>query len=392
MRPQIKLLALISTLLTLGSAGYAATLAGTVKGADGAPFEGAFVQAQNTKTRMTFSVLTDKLGHFHVEKLPAGEYQVQARTTGFRSEPRRGVNLAADQDATLDFALQKAPIRWNELSILQAKKLWPAAKAKDKIFADCFICHGFQTRMASVTRDLEGWQDRVRYMQDSMHFSLSWRFTDQDAAEVASYLNSLFGPEPVVPRSPADLPGYKDTVRPFSSDAMNIVYVEYEMPGPSRMPFSAAPDNKGYIWIPNFGAANKISRLDSRTGEMMDFPVPNAGTAAIHSAVPAPDGSVWLTEQGSNKLGRWDPVTQKITEYQDKYLPGKEGAEEGGSRHTVRIDRSGNVWSSGYPLARFDPETKKFTDFPEAPHTYSVTFDKDYNVWLQIPGKGKSSK
>ena len=33
------------------------------------------------------------------------------------------------------------------------------------------------------------------------------------------------------------------------------------------------------------------------------------GTAAVHSAVPAADGSVWLTEQGSNKLGRWDPVT-----------------------------------------------------------------------------------
>jgi streptogramin lyase len=36
-----------------------------------------------------------------------------------------------------------------------------------------------------------------------------------------------------------------------------------------------------------------------------------------HSAVPAAGGSVWLTEQGSNKLGRWDPITREITEYQD---------------------------------------------------------------------------
>ena len=149
--------------------------------------------------------------------------------------------------------------------------------------------------------------------------------TDQDASDIASYLTSLFGPDSVLPKSPADMPGYKDTVRPFSSDALNIVYVEYDMPGPNRMPFSAAPDKDGYLWIPNFGVANKITRLDPKTGEMQDFSVPNVGTAAIHSAVPARMGSVWLAEQASNKLGRWDPTTQKITEYQDAYLPGKEG-------------------------------------------------------------------
>src|SRR5580704_348765 len=101
------------------------------------------------------------------------------------------------------------------------------------------------------------------------------------------------------------------------------------MPGPNRMPFSAAPDKNGYVWIPNFAVANKITRLDPKTGEMQDYPVPNIGTAAVHSAVPASDGSVWLAEQGSDKFGRWDPNTQKITEFQD------------------RLDPSGNVWASG---------------------------------------------
>src|SRR5229473_5622244 len=126
MRSQTKLLALISATLLLGSVCYGATLAGTVKGPDGTPFEGAFVQAQNTKTRMTFTVLSDKQGRYRAEKLPAGEYRLQARASGFRSEARTGVNLAADQDTSFDFALQKAAVRWNELSIYQAKKLWPA--------------------------------------------------------------------------------------------------------------------------------------------------------------------------------------------------------------------------------------------------------------------------
>ena len=62
------------------------------------------------------------------------------------------------------------------------------------------------------------------------------------------------------------------------------MYVEDDMPGPSRMPFSAAPAKDGSVWIPNFGIGNKITRLDPKTGEMQDFPVPNVGTAAVHSA------------------------------------------------------------------------------------------------------------
>jgi virginiamycin B lyase len=246
--------------------------------------------------------------------------------------------------------------------------------------------------MASVRRDLEGWQDRVQFMRDSMHFSLSYRITDQDAAEVSAYLNKLYGEDSAFPKFPTELPAYKETVRPFFSEAMNIAYVEYDMPGPSRMPFSAAPAKDGSVWIPNFGIGNKITRLNPKTAEMQDFPVPNEGTAAVHSAIAAPDGSVWLTEQASNKLGRWDPATQKITEYQDAYAAGLEGREDGGSRHTVRIDAKGMVWSTGYPLTRFDPETKKFNDFPDANHTYSLDFDKDQNVWFTNPGTGQIGK
>jgi virginiamycin B lyase len=224
-----------------------------------------------------------------------------------------------------------------------------------------------------------------------MHFSL-YDVTDQQADDIASYLTSLFGPESVLPKSPADMPAYKDTVRRFSTDALNIVYVEYDMPGPSRMPFSAAPDKDGYLWIPNFGVANKITRLDPNTGAMQDYSVPNVGTAAVHSAVPGPDGSVWLTEQASNKLGRWDPVTREITEYQDQYLPGKEGIAAGGSKHTARLDPSGRVWASGSPLTMFDPETRKFTRFDEVGGTYDVKPDKNGDVWFTSPRKNKIGK
>jgi virginiamycin B lyase len=369
----------------LAISGNCATITGTVQGAEGTPFQGAFVEARNAKTRITVIVLSGTDGRYEIENLPAGEYRLQIRAVGYRAEPRDAVTLAATQKASYNFQLKNDTVRWTDVSLYQAKQLWPASPAKDQFFKTCSTCHGFQTRIAPFTRDVEGWRDRIEYMRHAMHFSLA-SFTDQQAAEMSSYFASLYGPEPVLPKSPADMPGYKDTLRPISSEALNIVYVEYPMPGPDRMPFSAAPAKDGFVWIPNFGSANKISRLDPKTGVMQDFTVPHVGTAAIHSAVPGPDGSVWLIESGANILGQWDPRTQKITEFQDYYLPGKEGTGEGGSKHTTRVAPDGSVWSSGAPLTKFDPETRKFTRFEDVIFTYDVKPDKNGDVWFTTFG------
>jgi virginiamycin B lyase len=394
MRPLIKIVAftVLTIFITFGC--FGATITGTVKGADGPPFQGAFVEAQNTKTKITVIVLSDSQGHYKVPDLVPGDYRVFIKALGYRADPRTGVTLTADQNLLLDFALQKGVVRWNEISQYQGTQLFPAGKGKDLLFQHCNICHQFQSRMASVGRDLDGWKDRVAFMREAMHFSifLGPNFSDQEADILANYLDSLFGPDSVLPKSPADMPAYAKTVRPFSSDAMNIVYVEYDMPAPSRMPFSAAPDKDGYLWIPDFGLANKITRLDPKTGEMKDFPIPFAGTGGVHSAVPAADGSVWLAEQGSNRIGKWDPATQKITEYQDAYVAGKEGIEDGGSKHTVRIDPGGRVWTSGVPLTRFDPETGKFGRFIEGEYAYDVKPDKNGDAWFTSPLVNKIGK
>ena len=91
MRSQSKFVAILGLALYLAASCYGATVSGTVKGPDGAPVEGAFVQAQNTKTKISFFVLSDHQGHYRVEKLPAGEYRVQVKATGLRADPKSGV-------------------------------------------------------------------------------------------------------------------------------------------------------------------------------------------------------------------------------------------------------------------------------------------------------------
>jgi len=358
--------------LFAASVADAATITGTVTGPEGAPFRAAFVQARHAGLKMTVSVLSDNQGKYVVENLPAGEYRLQIRAIGYKAEAQSGVKLAADQRATFDFALQKTMVRWTDLSIYQGLELLPEARGKRVLVENCLGCHGFQSKMAATVRDEEGWRSRVEFMREAMRASLADRrgFSDQQADDVVFYLNHVFGENSVLPKSPADLPNYKDTVVEFSDEALKIVYVDYEMLGPTRFPWTAHPDKDGIFFTPEYGQANKFNRFNPATGEMKEFPVPNLGPALIHSAVPAPDGSVWLAEAGSRKLGRWDPVTQKVTEYQDDWR-----------KHTIRVHPDGSIWSTG-GLTRFDPKTEKFTHITDVPSAYGIALDKAGTVWF----------
>ncbi len=385
MRATTRLMLGVGSVIAAMSGADAATITGTVTGPDGKPFRGAFVQARNLKTKITVSVLSDNAGKYRVENLTPGEYRLQMRAIGFKADPKSGITLAADQDLTQDLALAQGMVRWSDISMHQGKKLLPDARGKEELFTHCMACHGFESRMAAVVRDEDGWRDRVNYMKDAMGYFImrpAFGFNEQKAENVVSYINQMFGENSKLPKSPADLPQYQSEVRPISDEGLKIVYVEYDTPGPNRMPWSAHPDKDGTFWVPYYGRANKIANLNPVTGEMKEYPVPNMGTAAIHSAVPHPDGSVWLTEQGSNKLGRWDPRTKEITEYQDTV-----------GKHTVRIDpKTGMVWSTG-ALSVFDPKTEKFTHIPEVPTCYGIALDQEGNVWFtELTPSGKVGK
>src|SRR5579862_874321 len=76
-------------------------ISGTVKATDGAPFKGAFVRAQNRKSKINFIVLSDKQGKYRLDDLAPGDYDVRASTVDFKTDPRR-VSLTADQPAVVD--------------------------------------------------------------------------------------------------------------------------------------------------------------------------------------------------------------------------------------------------------------------------------------------------
>lgn len=164
----------------------------------------------------------------------------------------------------------------------------------------------------------------------------------------------------------------------------------------------------GTIWLCSL-EANQIIRLDPKTKKWDVWDVPS-GVQAGKSANPygmaiAGDGKVWFVENAMNKLGRIDPKTGKFDEYNipvkeavarkmgmdshgdiwvGLHLPGKlmkvdqktiemtifDPPTANAGVYSVQGDpKSSLLWMSEQQadqIARFDPATKKFTEFPLA--------------------------
>jgi virginiamycin B lyase len=395
--------------LLFSSLGYGAssgTISGTVKGPDGSPFKGAFVRAQNKKSKVTVSVLSDKQGGYRIQNLTAGKYEVRATAVGYKSDSRSEVTVDGAQAVSLDFAMQKGVVRWSDLSIHQGEVLLPDDPGKTILFTRCMSCHGLQTKIAGTRRDEDGWRNAVALMQDRVGGVGDPRISDQVAAKIVPYFNRVFGVDSEFSRSPTELPGYANAMHgEFSDEAMKVIYVDYDLPGPGRIPWDSNPtDKKGNVWLAFAWTANRIANLNPETGNIQEWSVPPAPASRprralhVHSVIEAPDGTVWFVENTQCKLSKFDPETQKFTDYEPPSCKqqgsGAEALGVGGltlqGAGSVRMDHLGNLWANGGNLWRFDPKTEKFTEFPEGGHAYSLELDKkEGNVWFAQLEEGK---
>src|SRR5580692_96585 len=204
-----KIAVMASALCFISSIAFGATITGKVTGPDGAPFRAAFVQARNAKTRSTVIVLSASDGTYRLENLPAGDYQVGARAVGYRSDPKSGIVLSANQNATFDWTMQKQMVHWDEIPIIQGIDLFPDGPGKEKFSRCGSSCHGFE-QFINVRRDENGWRETIK---DQMSTRIGGGVVygtiknDQDVNELAAYASKIFGTGPgALPESPADLP------------------------------------------------------------------------------------------------------------------------------------------------------------------------------------------
>jgi virginiamycin B lyase len=136
---------------------------------------------------------------------------------------------------------------------------------------------------------------------------------------------------------------------------LSVQIREYEVPTPKSRPHDPALAPDGSLWYTG-QAANKLGRLDPKTGQFKEYPLKTAGSGP-HGLVADKAGNIWFTAIAGGYIGELNPTTGAIREYRPT-----DGSEI--DPHTPVFDHNGILWFTNEEtnyLGRLDPKTGKMT-------------------------------
>ncbi len=147
---------------------------------------------------------------------------------------------------------------------------------------------------------------------------------------------------------------------------------DWPVPTPSfaRDP-APAPDGSIYITVMQ---GNRIARFDPASQRFTEWDLPPG--ARPHGLLVDEAGIVWYTGNGNGTIGRLDPKSGKVTEYR---VPG------GGDPHTIVIDAAGKLWftvQNGQRVGRLDRASGRIDEFPMSGNPYGLAIDLQGIVWV----------
>ena len=146
-----------------------------------------------------------------------------------------------------------------------------------------------------------------------------------------------------------------------------------------------AVDARGNVWVGEM-QANRLARLDSRTGVVTTWEPPNGKYGIMNTTIDA-QGNAWFVEQGANYIGRFDPVQQAFRIFPLSSMDGRPMGPQ-----ALQFDAAGKLWFTaavGGRIGQLDPTTSAIRTWPvPAPAAgirsspFSLTVTPDQQIWF----------
>lgn len=152
-----------------------------------------------------------------------------------------------------------------------------------------------------------------------------------------------------------------------AAGTLNVEIKEYEVPTPKSRPHDPALAPDGSLWYTGQGV-NRLGRLDPKTGGFKEYPLKTAASGP-HGLVADKDGNIWFTAISGGYVGKLDPKSGEITEYRPS-----DGTKI--DPHTPVFDHNGVLWFTNEDtnfIGRLDPNTGKMT-LTQVPTPHAVPY------------------
>ena len=166
----------------------------------------------------------------------------------------------------------------------------PDGSAKTTVQENCTICHNLRN-VVNSNKSAEDWDNTVNMMK-----AAGAPISDEQASQIKAYLTASF-PEKPRPK-PAAING-----------PVQVKFQQWSLPVPGERPHDplAMPDGSLW-WSGQF--ANRLGRLDPKTGEMKEYPIPIKG--GPHGLINDPDGNIWYAGNWGGHIGKLDRKSTRL--------------------------------------------------------------------------------
>lgn len=397
----------VGAAVSSGRAQPSAAIAGRVTSMQEGPMEGVLVSARRADSTITVTVVSDAQGRyrFPVDRLQPATYALRIRAVGYDLEAPRNVEVNGSGTTTVDLRLTATGDLASQLSNSEWLASFPGTDTDKASIRACAHCHTLE-RVARSRYDVDAMAKVIERMSTYPQLSFPFKVQKLVAARIGG------GEDPLERRqagwqrqarylSTVNLSqgnhwsyAFKTHPRP-TGRATRVIYTEYDLPQRTRQPHDVIVDSHGLAWYASFGE-QILGRLDPRTGTVTEFDVP-----LLKPKMPTgilgvrfdEDENVWLGMQFQGGVGRFDRKTES---FQTWSLPPELNGDHvqinqiSADHHKV----DGKVWlqdAGTYTVLRLDPASGKFEVFEPfmipRPNIYDVISDAQNNVYFTVFGR-----
>jgi streptogramin lyase len=380
-----------------------AALKGEVSSAAEGKMEGVLVSAQRGGSPITISVVSDEQGRYQFprKKLGAGDYALRIRAIGYDPEKPLAVKVRDDKPARLNIRLKSTGDLAAQLTNAEWMSSVPGTPQEKRALLNCVACHTLERIMRSSYSSDDFMNTVLPRMQGYVNQSvpgapqlrkgerLMEERGDQRVQiykELGAYLASIN----LHSRKTWDYE-LRTFPRP-SGAATRAIYTEYDLPRKLIQPHDVVLDTQGRIWYSSFGE-QKIGRVDPVSGAVKEYDVaiskPEFPTGILALRNDR-DGKLWIGNMYQASIARFDPVAETFK----FFTPAEEDNLASTQLNQVAAMNSGvdgKVWAQNSGFAgvhRFDLATGKvetwapFRESKEPHNIYDVISDSKNNAFF----------
>ena len=370
--------------------------------------EGVLVSAKREGSNKTITVVSDAKGQyaFPASRLEPGKYTVTIRAVGYELPAPTTPEVSSSGNATADLKLVKTKNLAAQLSNGEWLHSAPGTAQQKRPLLSCVGCHTLDKIMMSK-HDAEGFVQTIKrmgtYANQSTFIRPQKRLTGRDTDLVGEDREKLQRAQAeyfATLNQSAKGTGWTYEFKPFARPkgrATRVVITEWDLPRPTIQPHDVVVDSKGTVWYSDFGD-QKVGKFDQKSGKLVEIETPELKKGSPFGALSIRldrDENLWLGMMYQAAIGKLDTKTEKLQVWQ---IPAEWNRPNTQVNMTspLNIAVDGKVWTQNNGFAgvhRVDLKTgqwETWEPFKEAPvghNIYDVISDSKNNAWFTDIGR-----